>query len=145
MAKNRKIQLVAPIESEKVERPQKTTVSSNQSDPQLFQNQPTDSQGTAHSVSDKTNSNSSRQVLIHYPNPTWISTVVQEMSKSLGWVVIMDPGLDRKIQIFCTTAIDEHQAEFILNESLRTVGLRLLKNSNNIMRIAAKRDQSLGA
>lgn len=77
---------------------------------------------------------------LNFPNPTPVSLVMRRLSQDADWVVIMNPALDREIQIFAKNKLSGDEAEFVLHESLKAVGLRLLKNDKGIYRVAKLRD-----
>jgi hypothetical protein len=79
--------------------------------------------------------------MIHFPQPVWISNILGQFCARVGWTVIMDPALDRKVQIFSPAPLAEDQAIQVLNEGLRAVGLRLLTGDSKVLRVAERRPQ----
>ena len=68
-------------------------------------------------------------IIINYPRPTSLSTVLRDVSQWTGICFVMEPAADTKIQIFAPKALPPEEAYEAFIASLRVVGLRAVQQS----------------
>lgn len=77
-------------------------------------------------------------ILMDFPRPTLISTIIAKVSKSFSYTFVMQPELDRRIQIFSPGPIESEEAFKVFTTSVGAVGLRLVFMSDKTIKIVEK-------
>ena len=72
---------------------------------------------------------------IDFPKPAYLSKILTEVSKWSGYNFVMDPKLNREIQIFAPRKLPEADAFQVFIASLETIGLRALQMDGKIVKI----------
>lgn len=78
---------------------------------------------------------SGQLIRVHYPRPVYISQILPDISSWSGFNIVMDPSLNRKIQIFAPRKICVTEAFQIFVASLETTGLRALRVDSHLIKI----------
>lgn len=78
---------------------------------------------------------SQETIKVHYPRPVYISQILPDISSWSGFNFVMDPTLNRKIQIFAPRKICVNDAFQIFVASLETTGLRALRIDSQLIKI----------
>lgn len=68
-------------------------------------------------------------IVINYPRPTPLSTVLKDVAAWTGICFVMEPAADTRIQIFAPKALPPEEAYEAFVASLRVVGLRAVQQS----------------
>jgi hypothetical protein len=78
------------------------------------------------------------RVFMNYSSPTLLSTILLETSRWAGVHFIMDPSLERQIQVFSTKSLSVMDAFRVFLASLDSVGLRIVFLSEKIVKVVPK-------
>lgn len=76
-----------------------------------------------------------KEISIHYPKGIYISKILMEVSHWSEFNFVMDPGLNRELQIFAPRKMDKEEAFQVFIASLETIGLRALHMEGGIVKI----------
>ena len=76
-----------------------------------------------------------KHVLMNYPDPVPLQKLLADAANWSGKKFIIDPSLDRSIQIFAKDKLSTKDAFNLLLASLETVGLRSIPFDGDIIRI----------
>ena len=71
-----------------------------------------------------------QRITLNYPKPTLISVILEEIAQWSGRSFVLEPGQNRKIQIFSTRALTPTEAYDLFAGALSTVGLRAVQVGN---------------
>lgn len=74
-------------------------------------------------------------VSMNYPQTVSLQKLLNDASKWSGKKFIMDPTLNRDVQIFARGKLSEHDAFNLLLASIETVGLRAIPFTGGIVKI----------
>ena len=74
-------------------------------------------------------------VSVHFPKPVFLSQILPEISGWSGFNFVMDPELNRKMQVFAPRRVAKEEAFQIFVASLETIGLRVLQIDSNLIKI----------
>ena len=77
-------------------------------------------------------------VSLNFPSPTSISKVLMELSHQFHFTFVMEPSLNRKVQIFSPKPVPRKEALNIVVASLSAVGLRLVAMGSGTYKISKK-------
>ena len=98
-----------------------------------------ESAGNDSSDSEHTNGDNDLAALstvdIDYPRPVYLSKILMDVSKWSGYNFVMDPSLNREMQIFAPRKLTEEEAFQLFIASLETIGLRVLQMDNKIVKV----------
>lgn len=90
-------------------------------------------------------SQSAAQIYMHYPRPIPLSALLTDATRWSDYHIIMEPKLDRPLQIFATKPLTQSEAFDLLIASLQTVGLRAIEIKGKLLRIVAKKNSQISA
>lgn len=76
-----------------------------------------------------------RDCEIHYPSPVFLSVIVEDVSEWSGYNFVMDPSLNRKMQIFAPRKMTKKEGFQLFVASLEAIGLRALQMDGSIVKI----------
>ena len=79
------------------------------------------------------------KVRIDFPKPTLLSAVLSKMAKVFDYTFVMEPGLDRRIQVFSHGELRTSDAFEVFAASLGSVGLRLVFINEKTLKIAKRK------
>lgn len=79
--------------------------------------------------------NEEKTVSMHYPKTVSLTSLLDEASLWSGKRFIVDPTLNRDLQIFAKEKLSVKEAFLLLVASLETVGLRVIPFEGNIVKI----------
>mgnify|MGYP000181498805 CR=1 FL=1 len=65
-------------------------------------------------------------IQIHYPKPIFVSEVLLDVAAWSDYNFVMDPALNRQLQIFAPRKLPKEEAFHLFVKSLETIGLRVL-------------------
>ena len=75
---------------------------------------------------------------INFPRPTLISSILSRLSQVFKYTFVMEPKLDRRVQVFSPGPVAPEEAFKIFSASLGAVGLRIIFLDNRTIKIAKK-------
>ena len=140
----RKIFPVHPPSSEDSARPSSFAQGSQMGSPdskttnEILNSEPLLFTSKASSIADrslKELESSGKKVLLHYPRPIALSKLLEETAQWSDYTFIMDPQLDREIQIFAPHHISREKAFSLVIASTENAGLRMIELENKIIKI----------
>ena len=67
------------------------------------------------------------RVMLHYPEPTMVAQILRDVAKWSGQCFVMEPGLNRPLQIFAPQPLPPERAYLMLINSLSVVQLRAVE------------------
>ncbi|MFK7825700.1 MAG: hypothetical protein AB8G05_16225 [Oligoflexales bacterium] len=76
-----------------------------------------------------------KEISIHYPKAIYISKILMEVSLWSEFNFVMDPALNRELQIFAPRKMNKEEAFQVFIASLETIGLRALHMEGGIVKI----------
>ena len=76
-----------------------------------------------------------KEISVHYPRAVYISKILIEVSLWSEFNFVMDPGLNRELQIFAPRKMSKEEAFQVFIASLETIGLRALHMEGGIVKI----------
>ena len=74
-------------------------------------------------------------ILMNYPSPVPLSSVLAEVARWSDYNIVMEPSLNRPIQIFAPNKMTSEQAFSLLVASLQTIGLRVVQIDGSVIKI----------
>ena len=74
-------------------------------------------------------------ILMNYPSPVPLSSVLSEVARWSEYNIVMEPSLNRPIQIFAPNKMTSDQAFSLLIASLQTIGLRVVEMDGSVIKI----------
>ena len=81
----------------------------------------------------------SKTIDMNYPHPVKISSLVKAVSEWSEYCLIMEPSLDRAIQIFAPKKLSPKEAFDLFITSIDAVGLKAISVEDNIVKIVQKK------
>lgn len=105
---------------------------------------PRTSENTAQKLQNYQTENLEREVStkgfvhINFPRPTLISNMLSRLAKAFEYTFVMEPKLDRRVQVFSPGPVASGEAFKIFAASLGAVGLRLIFVNETTIKIAEK-------
>ena len=76
-----------------------------------------------------------RTVSLHYPKPVALIRLIEEVARWSGYSFVMDPSLNREIQIFSPRRLPKEEGFALLIAALENAGLRLIELDGMIVKI----------
>ncbi|NRA43646.1 MAG: hypothetical protein HRU09_01690 [Oligoflexales bacterium] len=76
-----------------------------------------------------------KEISVHYPKAIHISKILIEVSLWSEYNFVMDPSLNRELQIFAPRKMSKDEAFQVFIASLETIGLRALHMEGGIVKI----------
>jgi len=86
---------------------------------------------------------SSKLVSMHYPKPVYLSQVLEEVAKWSDYKFVLDPSIDRLLQIFAPHRIPESQAFELLVASLESISMRIIELEGSIMKVVIEKKKTI--
>lgn len=80
-------------------------------------------------------------VSLHYPKPTALSTVLNDVALWSEFNFVLEPKLNRKIQIFAPRKLKKTDAFHLFLASVEAIGLRIVLMDGKVAKVVP---QSLG-
>lgn len=77
-------------------------------------------------------------VSLHYPRPTMLTNVLDDIAHWSEFRFVLDPTLDRPLQIFAAHKMPKDEAFHVFSQSLESIGLRVLHLEGGLIKIVAK-------
>ena len=74
---------------------------------------------------------------LHYPKPTALSTIIEDVAVWSEYNFVMEPGLNKALQIFAPRKLKRADAFNLFVASLETVGLRAIVVDGKVVKIVA--------
>jgi hypothetical protein len=74
---------------------------------------------------------------LHYPKPTSLSTIIEDVAVWSEYNFVMEPGLNKALQIFAPRKLKKADAFNLFVASLETVGLRAVVVDGKVVKIVA--------
>ncbi len=74
-------------------------------------------------------------VTLHYPKPTPLSQVIAEVASWSEFNFVMEPSLNRKIQIFAPRKLSRGEAFSLFVASLETIDLRAIHLDGSVVKV----------
>ena len=84
-------------------------------------------------------------VSMNYPQPILLSAVLADVAQWSSYSIIMDPSLNREIQVFAPHKIDTDAAFNLLLATLETTGLRIIKLDKSVIKVVEALSSKLSA
>jgi len=78
-----------------------------------------------------------RKISLNYPKPVALSEVIAHVAEWSGFNFVMEPGLNKAIQIFAPHPLKKADAFNLFVASLETVGLRAVMLEGNVAKIVS--------
>ena len=75
------------------------------------------------------------RILMNFPSPVPLSSVLSEVARWSEYNIVMEPSLNRPIQIFAPNKMTTDQAFALLIASLQTIGLRVVEMDGSVIKI----------
>jgi hypothetical protein len=72
---------------------------------------------------------------LHYPKPTGVSTIIEDVAVWSEYNFVMEPGLNKSLQIFAPRKLKKTDAFNLFVASLETVGLRAVVVDAKVVKI----------
>lgn len=79
-----------------------------------------------------------KEYFLHYPRPVTVGHLLAKVGSDMGFILVMKPSLDRKVQIFCPGPVSRSEALDTLAVALDAVGLRIVFVSGRLAKIVEK-------
>ncbi len=76
-------------------------------------------------------------IMIHYPKPIFLSEVLPDVANWSELNFVLDPALNRELQIFAPRKLHREEAFHLFVKSLEAIGLRVLQLEGKVMKIVA--------
>ncbi len=76
-----------------------------------------------------------KEILLNYPRPIALSQLIEETAQWSGYTFIMDPSLDREVQIFAPHRLTRDQAFGLVLATTENAGLRMVELEEHIIKI----------
>ena len=77
------------------------------------------------------------KVELNYPTPVPLSSVIEQVARWSGFNFVMEPGLNKPIQIFAPNPLTKADAFNLFIASLETVGLRAVMLDGKVAKIVS--------
>ena len=92
-------------------------------------------EGSKEEISIESKSNGVAYIEINYPSAISLSTVLNDVAKWSDVNFVMDPSLNRQIQIFAPRKLSKDDAFNLFVASLESIGLRAVLMRDNVAKI----------
>ena len=106
-----------------------------EADSDSWVNEPFTTKQSAAEDQSKTPQAVKKEINVHYPKAIYISKILMEVSLWSEFNFVMDPGLNRELQIFAPRKMSKDEAFQVFIASLETIGLRALHMEGGIVKI----------